>query len=546
MSVFRIINTVEDLVAATQDRMARYLILRNDLTDVPSLRLMPFQSLSGEFDGKKISFQKGAEGFCLSKGNELKNLVIETDPDKRAIFQDQEMESMNNHHLTRLSVTGQISFIVTDKTRKGHIDASFVHVKEANTAQIPDRPNRFGVDMMQGAFTIWNKSENHMEIEVDISHFSCGSETKPILGSGLVICGTEEQMGHVRVNVLSCGHIYTKGEIGKGVADLVCAGIGIGYQTLVRHMNIYGRITCYGGNEMGIYNWGTIERASMTDRIETHGANGCGFINAGNIGTFNFMHEIETYGTGARGFYMFDGAAKDLHFDRIVTHGNAANAIQFNRYIDRISISKGIEVFGNALNVLFADTIVKTSSDAICIQPGGTVRMLKVSGDLISHGNDVCTIFNEAAIEKLLVSGKVLATGEKSTALEVKNGYFGAENVEFVSEKWVAIEVENAKINNCRNLKAHGKDFDLLIDILSSVDRNIFTTEFLDGIFQPGVRIEYRDNLHHSKEEAPEEVAKKTPTLDVTDITPDKKEDSEAHPMACKAPTDIKPIDESK
>ncbi|MGL4293715.1 MAG: hypothetical protein ACRCSQ_09090, partial [Bacteroidales bacterium] len=352
MSVFRIINTVEELVAASQDRTARYLILRNDLENVPSINLMPFQSLNGEFDGRKIVFKSGVDGFCLSKGNELKNLMIEASPDKRAIYQDPEMESLNTHHLTRISVTGQISFIVDNRTKKGRIEASFVHVKNASMIHLTDCPNRFSVDMMQGAFTVWNKSEDNTEIEVDITHFSCGGETNPIKGSGLVLCGTEQRMGSVLVNILSCGHIYTKGEIGKGVANLVAAGIGICYRTLVKHMDVYGRITCYGGNEMGLYNWGVIEHATITDRIETHGANGCGFINAGNTGKINFMHEIETFGTGARGFYMFNGAAKDIHFDRIVTHGDAASAIQFDRYIDRISISRGIEVFGNAMNVL--------------------------------------------------------------------------------------------------------------------------------------------------------------------------------------------------
>lgn len=547
MSVFRIINTVDELVAATQDRTARYLILRNDLTDVPSLRLMPFQSLSGEFDGKKIIFKPGAEGFCLSKGNELKSLVIQTSPDKRAIFQDQEMESLSVHHLSRITVTGQISFIITDKTKKGRIEASFVHVADAATMQLKERPNRFGVDLIQGAFTVWNQSENDTELEVDITHFSCGGETRPINGSGLVLCGNEERMGHIRSTVLSCGHIYTKGEIGKGVADLVSAGVAICYQTLVRHMNIYGRITCYGGNEMGIYNWGMIEHGTITDRIETHGANGCGFINAGNLGKLNFMHEIETFGTGARGFYMFDGAAKDIHFDRIVTHGDAASAIQFNRYIDRISISNGIEVFGNCLNVLFADSVVKASADGISVKHGGTARMIKVTGDITTHGREVRSIYDEAGIEKLLVSGKVLATGEKSLALDVHDGYFGADNVTFVSEQWAAVKVENAKINNCHHLQAHGKDFDLLIDILSSVDKNIFAKEFLSGVFQPDVRIEYIDNLHLPKDEAPEAVNKETkestPTLDVTDITPKQEEGGEGHPMACKAPSNVKPTE---
>ena len=504
MAVFRIINTVDELVEASQDRTARYLIVRNDLTDVPSIKLLPFQSVAGEFDGKKIEFQPGVDGFCLSKGNELKNLTIIASPERRAIYQDPDAESLATQHLHRINVCGQISFIVGDKTKKGRIDASFVHVSKASTMHFGERPNRFGVDMIQGALTIWNRSENMSEIEVDIAHFSCGSEAEPINGSGLVIAGTDEMMGEVKVNFLSVGNVYTKGEIGKGVADIVGAGIAVGYRVLVRHINIYGHIVCQGGNEMGIYNWGVIERGSMTDRLETHGSNGCGFINAGNINRFDFIADIETFGVGARGFYMFDGTVKDIHFNKITTHGDAACGVQFDRYIDVMSFSKGVEVFGNAINVLFADTVVKASADAISLKQGATVRLLKVTGDLISHGTDVHTICCEAAIEKMMVSGRVVATGDKSVALKVKDGYFGADNTEFVSEGYAAVEIEKAKINNCHGLVARGKAHDLLIDALSSVDRNIFTKEFLDGIFQPDVRIEYADNLHHPKQVAPE------------------------------------------
>ncbi|MEG1617017.1 MAG: hypothetical protein RR202_09700 [Bacteroidales bacterium] len=545
MSVFRIINNVEELVAATQDKTARYLILRNDLEDVPAIKMMPFQSLVGEFDGKTIRFRSGAEGFCLTKGNELKNLRIIADPDKRVIYQDQEVENISTHHLSRLNVTGQISFILNGKFNKGRIEAGFIHVEYASMMHLNERPNRFGVDMIPGAFTIWNqRDEMNIEVEVDITHFTCGTEEKPIKGTGLLLCGSQEKMGHVKATVVSCGHIYTKGEIGKGIADVVAAGVAVGYEVLVKNLSDYGRITCYGGNEMGIYNWGTVERWSVTDRIETHGPNGCGFINAGNVGKLTFTHEIETFGVGARGFYMFDGVLKDAHFERIVTHGDAASAIQFNRYIDRISISNGIEVFGNSLNVMFADTVVKASADAINVKYGGTVRMLKVTGDLIVHGNDARAIYNEAGIEKLLVSGKVLASGQKALALQINGGYLSADQVVFESTQWAAIQLENAKINNCRDLEAHGKEFDILIDILSSVDRNIFTHEFLDGIFQKEVRIEYIDNLNLPKDSDPAKVTKENSAFNVEQITPDNKEDGATPgPKSCAAPSDVKPMD---
>ena len=537
--IFRIITTADQLIDAAKDKTARYLIIRNDISDLPSIKLQPFQSISGEFDGKIIKFATGSDGFCLSKGNELKNIRIETTPDKRAIFQDTDVESMNTHSLTRLTVVGQISFILGSIIKKGRIDISYVHVAEASTLHLTERPNQFSVDMMQGALTIWNKSEAaECDITCDISHFSCGSETKPIAGSGLVICGSSESQNILKSTIISCGHIYTKGEIGKGVANIVCAGICTGYYTETHNIINYGRITCYGGNEMGIYNWGTVTKWDITDRIETHGDNGCGIINAGNINRLTMSHPIETFGIGARGFYMFSGHLRDLQLEKVITHGDASNAIHFNKYIDRLSIAKDIITYGNAIEVKFADSIVKVSSDGICVKYGGTLRILKVSGDIITNGNNTHSIYNEAGIERAFIGGEVLAKGENSVALEVNEGFFAGENIKFVSQQWAAIKLIRARMNNCRNLSAYGKDFDILVDTLSSVNKSLFTAESLTGVFQDNVRVDYIDNLENKPdvENEKEEVIDNKFTIKTNDISPDSVEGNEIHPMSCEPP----------
>ena len=285
MSVFRIITTAQELIDATQDKSARYLIIRNDLSDLPTIKLLPYQSIVGEFDGKKLYFADETEGICLTKGNELKNLNIYTDPDKCAIFQDQSIESFGTHHLTRLNVVGIICFILNENTISGKIDAAFIHVAHAITSHITERPNRFGTDIAIGAFTIWNKGNKPTDnIEVDIIHFSCGSESQAINGSGLVIFGNDYMEGTVSCNVISCGHLYTKGDLDKGRSDLIFSALCIGYKTHIKNITNYGRITTYGANETALFNCGTVEKWSITDRIETHGLKSSAFNNGGNIG----------------------------------------------------------------------------------------------------------------------------------------------------------------------------------------------------------------------------------------------------------------------
>ncbi len=508
MSVFRIINTVEELVAATQDIKARYLIIRKDLTDVPSIKLNPFQSITGQTKGCTLKFKKGESGICLTKSNELRNLNIEVEDDHKAIYQDMSVAKFYTHKLNHISTKGIISFIVDDTFEQGAIDASFIHIVSANTNALPMRPNRYDSDSLIGAFTVWNQSDNNTTIEISLEHFTCGIPTAPIKASGLLLWGNDELKGKVKANYINCGNIYIHADIPANKPDLVAAAFINGFQVDTRQVTLIGEIITEGANEMGIYNWGKISHFSMYKDLITKGANACAIINAGLIGKMNFMSNIETHGTGARGLYMYDGHIADIHFEDVITHGDASTAIQFSRHIDNMTIDGNVEAFGNGLNVKLHDgTIVRVSADAIGVKYGGSVRLLRCSGNLITHGDEVRTIYNEASIERMFVQGEVIAKGEKSVAMEVNQGYFGGENINFVSEKWAAVRVESAKVNKTIGLNAKGKEFDLLIDILSSVDRNIFAKEFLGGVFQDDVVIEYIDNLSLSKDEAPESIS---------------------------------------
>ena len=516
MSVFRIIQTVDELIQATQDIRARYLILRNNLSDVPTIKLKPFQSLTGEFKGCTIRFADDTPGICLNKANELRNLQLIATDNQPVIFQAEGVDKIGTHQLSHLTLNGYASFIYGASFEKGKIEASFIHFPQADTTALSDRPMRYDCYNQVGAFTLWNKSELESTLKVKINQLSFGSAQEPINASGLMLWGNAERKGAVKAEIISLGATYMHTQIPCNAPDLVAAALCNGYQAKIEQALITGEILTQECNEMGIYNWGEIDTLTMTAPLTTRGANACGIIQAGVADHLNFTQEVKTHGTGARAFFMYDGHIKHLYFNNVTTHGDAATAIQFSRHIDHLTIDGDVNAYGDALNIKMHDgAIIKASADAIGVKYGGSARLIRCSGNIISHGNDVRTIYNEASIERLLVQGQVLAKGEQSVAMEVNQGYFGGENIHFVSEKWAALRVESAKVNHCHNLSAKGKNFDLLIDILSSVDRNIFAKEFLSGIFQDDVEIEYLDNLHLSKEEAPELIAAKANETDL-------------------------------
>src|SRR5579863_4867769 len=71
------IATAEQLVALTKEPRARHLVVCGNLANVPSFRLAPGQTLTGNGDNASISFVKGVDGLQLSSDNEVRNLRLE-------------------------------------------------------------------------------------------------------------------------------------------------------------------------------------------------------------------------------------------------------------------------------------------------------------------------------------------------------------------------------------------------------------------------------------------------------------------------------------
>jgi len=82
------VTTVDELAATTKDNGVHHIVVRGSLTNAPSIRLAPDQSLRGGREHSSITFAVGADGLQLSSNNRLHDLRFTTTPDKRAIFND--------------------------------------------------------------------------------------------------------------------------------------------------------------------------------------------------------------------------------------------------------------------------------------------------------------------------------------------------------------------------------------------------------------------------------------------------------------------------
>jgi hypothetical protein len=62
-SVQGIVGTGDELLASMKDGAARQIVVRGTLSNVPSIRLSPGQSLRGEDERSSVDFISGSDGL---------------------------------------------------------------------------------------------------------------------------------------------------------------------------------------------------------------------------------------------------------------------------------------------------------------------------------------------------------------------------------------------------------------------------------------------------------------------------------------------------
>jgi hypothetical protein len=423
----REVSNVDELVAATRDESTKRIVVTTVLSGVPSLRLSPGQTLTGANSNAMLHFTIGSEGIQLSSNNKVENLEIIAASDKRVLFNDTTLNDFGVFHLQNLALTGVVQILASDKVRAGSIVARNVDIVSADARAYNDRPKAYGVEVVNGAFTIWNQqSSPSLTISADLVGISIGRPDAPVQGSGVLVSGASEKGGKVLVLRLETGAIYSNGGIAAGTPNLISAGVFTAYGAVVDSAHTKGPVTTYGPNDMVLDNWGVVDRWVSDQKTTSHGPSGIGFVNFGNINSLKLKAPIETFGEGARGFNVYSGTIGSAEFDRIVTHGNGSIGIQIAQPVGNISIFRGIETHGGIGQSLVKGVVTKLSAIALSVKPGGSVKTLKVGGGLITHGIGVSPLELHGRIETLLVNDGVIALeGENSPSQSIKTNQRG-------------------------------------------------------------------------------------------------------------------------
>jgi len=323
------VETINDLVAATRDGTVRQITVSGPLVDAPSITLLPEQSLRGAGARAGVSFTAGSDGLRLTSDNRVHGIHLNASADKRAIFNDTSVASLGSIELVGVTTHGCVQILASGAVRAGHVEVNGLDIVAADARPATDRPHGFNVDVIQGAFTLWNmQPEEDVVIGANLVGLSAGRPGAPVRGSGIFVSGAGQTGGRLTVKRLITDAIYNDGGIVPGTADKITGGVFTGFGADVDMVRNRGPITTRGANDMVLDNWGAVDRWTADANLTSHGPSGIGFVNFGTVNELKINAPIETFGEGARGFNVSSGTIRLAEFDRVTTHAGGAIGMQ--------------------------------------------------------------------------------------------------------------------------------------------------------------------------------------------------------------------------
>jgi hypothetical protein len=383
------VTTVDGLVAAINDGVGK-VVVSGRLSNVPSLRLSPGQSLCGAADHSKTAFADGIDGIELTSGNSIHNVHLCASPERRAIFNDTTVPSLGRIALRSVTAHGQVQILARDELRSGHVEVNGLDIVAADTRAGNERPHGYGVDVLQGAFTLWNMQRDaDVALSADLAGVCAGREGAPVRGSGIFVGGAGDSGGRMIVRRLETGAVHSDGGIASRTADCISGGVFVVYGAFADSVRNRGPVTTYGANDMALDNWGVVDRWTADEKITSHGPSGIGFVNFGRINVLQVNAPIETFGQGARGFNVYAGTVHSADFERVVTHADGAVGIQVSQPIGDVKVHRGVETYGGVGNSLVKGVVVKLAAVALSLKTGASARSIDIAGGLITHGAGV-------------------------------------------------------------------------------------------------------------------------------------------------------------
>ncbi|QBR04289.1 hypothetical protein [Paraburkholderia pallida] len=408
----RQVSTVAELRTAAADDHVQQIVVSAPIADVPGLRLSPGQTLTGIDAQVALRFASGSDGLELSSDNQVHGLELFADPDRRVVFNDTTVDGLGRLVLHDLTVEGVVRLLARDRVLSGHVEAHDIDIRTADARGYEERPKGYGVEVIPGAFTLWNQHDDRaVTITADLTGLSAGRAGAPVRGSGIFVSGGGETGGRLVAHRLETGAVHSDGGIAPGTPNRITGGVFVVSGAFVASVRNQGPVTTYGPNDMVLDNWGTVDRWIADGKVTSYGPSAIGFVNFGTVDRLELNALIETFGQGSRGFNVYTGTVRSAEFERVVTHADGAVGMQISQPVGEITVRRGIETWGGTGDSLVKGVVIRLAATALSIKPGGSARKIAIAGGLITHGESVNPLELHGAIDSLEISGGLVAAG---------------------------------------------------------------------------------------------------------------------------------------
>jgi hypothetical protein len=459
------IRSFADLVTALNNNGPANLELQTSILCPYSIVLPVGFNMRGADKDKCILSFNNSDGIGLTANNEVSDLIIQTNPNNRAIYALSNHADLGVLTLKNLTVSGQVQILTRAGTLKTRLIADGIDIVACDARRYSEQPQKYGVNVYQGAFTVYNfNSTPDSVINATLTNISLGRKGAPVIGTGLFICGFSDNGGWVIADTITTGDIYSNGMLPFGQPDMITGGVFIVYGAKVENMIHHGSVNTYGVNDMVLDTWGHVKKWIAEKPITSYGPSGIGFVNFGTVDEFEAKDKIETFGPGARGFNQYDGTVKTAIFHSIITHGNGSIGMQFSKPVGSIEVKNGVVTSGSMGETLVKGVIIILPADGISVKPGGEIGQLKVSGGITTHGDNVHSYNVEGGIvHELSIKGNVEANGDNSIAIAVtNNGQTPLTDISAISKQGIAVQIAEGKVSDRTGLTAKGAKGDII------------------------------------------------------------------------------------
>lgn len=399
------------------DKGAEEIVVRGKIVGSPSITLPERTTLRG---GELVFTAKGVR---LTRNNTLQDITITTTPYEVAVYNDTSIPDAGTLSFKNVTTVGQVCIFAEADTTTVRVEADGLHVEDADVRGRAEQPHGYGVDVLQGGLTLWNRQKDTSSVfTATLKDVSIGTDDSPVRGSGVFVAGYGDREGNgvggtFTADLIQTGKVVTDGGIAPGTPDKITGGVFVVSGATVDKVLNAGTVTTHGQNDMVLDNWGYVKQWVATAEVKSTGPSGIGFVNFGDIDTLDMQAPVLTTGGGARGFNLYDGSLKEASFHSIRTTGDGSIGIQISKPMGTLTVNHDVETTGGEGKSLVKGVQVTLKAIAFSVKPGGAIEQVAIGGSLRTHGADVVTleVDKDATVKALSLGGTIDAFGTGST-----------------------------------------------------------------------------------------------------------------------------------